>query len=214
MNFILIFTILYGLLPLLIYHFLKEKLMGIKAIYPFLVVVFIASLYEFIGSIVLRISAENWYLIYKTLAFFSIHYLFFVLLDNRYKIIFSVLILIYLVMIFLTFTYWKTYFYLNISAFFNVFQTIIILFFSILWFKKVFQDLVVDNLLKEPFFYFLSGLIICYTGSVFIYLMGNSIYLTDKTNFQYYWLINIFLNLILRTLLIVGILKARVKNSR
>ena len=214
MNFILIFTILYGLLPLFFYHFLKNKLIDIKAIYPFLIVVFIASLFEFIGPILLKKSFPTWYLIYKTIAFCGIHYLFFVLLNKRYKIVFSVLILIYLVMIFLTFTYWKTYFYLNISAFFNVFQTIIILFFSILWFKKVFQDLVVDNLLKEPFFYFLSGLIICYTGSVFIYLMGNSIYLTDKTNFQYYWLINIFLNLILRTLLIVGILKARVKNSR
>ena len=211
MNFILIFTILYGLLPLLIYHFLKEKLMGIKAIYPFLVVVFIASLYEFIGSIVLRISAENWYLIYKTLAFFSIHYLFFVLLDNRYKIIFSVLILIYLVMIFLVFTHWSEYSYLNKSAFFNVFQTIIVLFFSILWFKKVFQELAVDDLLKEPFFYFLAGLIICYSGSVFIYLMGDSIYFNDKSSFQYYWLINIFLNLVLRTLLVFGIFKARIK---
>lgn len=213
MNFILIFVILYGLLPLIVYQFLKKKLVNIKAIFPFLVVVFIASLYEFIGQVIFKIGNDKWYLIYKILAFFSIHYFFFILLKKKYKAIFIFFILMFFALLYLKFTLWQTYFYFDISSYFNLFQTIIVLFFSIIWFKNVFQQLEINDFLESSMFYFVSGLIICYTGSVFVFLLGSHIYAIDKSGFQYYWLLNIFLNLILRTSLIVGILKARVNKK-
>lgn len=211
MNFILVFTVLYGLLPLLIYHFLNKKLIDIKAIYPFLVVVFMAGIYEFIGTFLLKIDAANWFYIYNVLAFLSIHYLFYIILKKRFKIIFISLIIILLLLIVFASFFLKSYNFLEITSFFNVFQTSIILFFSILWFKKVFQELIVDGLLKSPYFYFLSGLIIYYSGTLFLFLTITYIYLNDKPAFEYYWLLNIILNILLRTLLIVGILKARIK---
>jgi len=46
---------------------------------------------------------------------------------------------------------------------------------------------------------------------LFSFLMTELIYETNNNLFQYYWLLNIILNLVLRSLLIIGIWKARVK---
>jgi hypothetical protein len=99
--------------------------------------------------------------------------------------------------------------FLQISSFFTIYQTIIILVFSILWFRKIFKEFEINNLLDSPTFYFISGLLIYYCGSVVLFLLANDLYTTDQNSFQYYWLLNIILNFVLRTLLIVGIWKAR-----
>lgn len=208
MIYIIIFTILYGLLPFLMLA-LKVNLQNIKHIYPFVLVVFIASLYEFIGSILLGQNVELWFLIYDILVFFSIHYFFYTLLNKKYNALFFILILLLLILhSILALGPW-TFSYLEISSFFNVYQTLIILYFSILWFKRIFQEFEIDNLLDSPYFYFISGLLIYYCGSVVLFLLASSIYAADQSQFQFYWLLNVILNLVLRTLLIVGIWKAR-----
>ena len=111
----------------------------------------------------------------------------------------------------MTFTVWSDKFYFDISSYFNVFQTITILVLSILWFRKILIDLEFESLLDNPIYFFVSGLLVYYLGTVFVYLIGSYIYFENKELFQYYWLLNIILNLVLRTLLIVGIWKARVK---
>ena len=84
MKILLIFTILYGTLPFIFYQIIKKNLTGLKEIYPFILTVLIASLYEFLGTIILKISFEKWYLIYKILAFFCLHYFFYYLLTKRF----------------------------------------------------------------------------------------------------------------------------------
>lgn len=211
MKYILIFTLFYGILPLIFYLFLKKKKRALYAIYPFLIVVFIASVYELIGSIILKVSAEYWYLIYKILAFIGLHYFYYHLLDKKYKLLFLVYIIGFIVLFFLSQTVWMNYIYLEKSAYFNMFQTLIVLTFSILWFKQLFSELEEESLAKNPNFYFVSGFIICYCGTVFLFLMSSSLYAQDKSNFHYYWLLNILLNFVLRSLLIIGVWKARVK---
>lgn len=187
----------------------KVNIQNIKHVIPFVIVVFIASLYEFIGSILLGQNVELWFLIYDILVFFSIHYFFYKLLNKKYRALFFILILLlFIFYCILTLGPW-TFSYLEISSFFNVYQTLIILLFSILWFKRIFQEFEIDNLLDSPTFYFISGLLIYYSGSVVLFLLANSIYASDQSKFQYYWLLNVILNFVLRTLLIVGIWKAR-----
>lgn len=208
MNFILIFTILYGLLPLALYY--KVRAVKIDSILPFLVVVFVASLYEFFGSILLQISYENWYLIYKTLAFVGIMSFFrkSIGLNKVYIYFFYAL---FLIMMCLTFTVWKKAYFMQVSAYFNVFQTILVLLFSILWLRKSFLALETDSLWQNPTYYFVAGLNIYYFGTVFLFLTSKMIFFNNANEFQYFWLLNIILNLVLRTLLIVGIWKARVR---
>lgn len=211
MKILLIFTILYGTLPFIFYQIIKKNLTGLKEIYPFILTVLIASLYEFLGTIILKISFEKWYLIYKILAFLSLNYFFYYLLDKAYKFIFLLFCGVFGLLVVLTFSLWIDFNFLDLNSYFNIFQTIVVLTFSILWFRKMFRSLEVDNLLKNSNFYFISGLIIYYCGTVYLFLMSSTIYNIDKSNFQYYWLLNIILNLVLRSLLIIGIWKARVK---
>lgn len=208
MTNILIFTVLYGLSPFLLYLFIDKK-KKIKSILPFTVVVFIASLYEFVGSILFKINVEYWFLIYGFLAFFSIHFFLYDLIRGQLKKVFIVLALLFLVFFIIANYYRFSWSFLVISSFFNVYQTLIILLFSIVWFKRIFQELEVDNLLVSPNFYFISGLLLYYCGSVFLFLLSSYIYAVDESNFRYYWLLNIILNFVLRTLLIVGIWKAQ-----
>jgi hypothetical protein len=208
MNFILIFTILYGLLPLVLNYAVRAE--KIDSIFPFLVVVFVASLYEYFGSIVLRIDYENWYLIYNAMAFFGIMYFFKKSIEFNKKYVYLFYIL-FVVMMCLTFSIWKTVHYFQIGGYFHVFQTALVLLFSIQWFKRCFLTMESDSLWQNPTYYFVAGLNIYYFGTVILFLMASYISKTDRNNLQYYWLLNIVLNLVLRTLLMVGVWKARVR---
>lgn len=211
MNIILIFTILYGIIPFMYYSIYGRKIKKLKSIYPFLLIVFIASLYEFIGPVILKTTTKYWYLAYKTLAFFGLHYFFYIELNKKHKSIFVFFIIVFLVFVILTFSIWKNIFYMEINSFYNALQTIVILTFSILWFLKVFKELEMKSLLESPIFFFISGLIITYCGTVFLFLMAELLYKMDKSSFQEYWMLNVILNLLLRTTLIIGIWKAQTK---
>ncbi len=211
MEFILNFTIIYGVIPFLLFYVLKINNELLNQIYPFLLVVFVASIYELIGTVFLGISYENWYLIYKSLAFIGIHYYFYHLLNKDYKFLFIFYGIVFIFLLFLAFTLWNGLIVLDINAYFNFYQTLVVLTFSMLWFRRMFINLEEENLAKTPNFYFISGLIIYYCGTAFLFLMSSSLYAQDKSSFQYYWLLNILLNLVLRSSLIIGVWKARVK---
>ena len=211
MKIILVLTIIYGIIPLLFFYINRRNINELKAIYPFLVVVLIASVYELIGTIILKVSVEYWFLTYKILAFIGLHYFYYHLLNKKYWHLFLVYILGFIALLVLFLTVWKDIIFIEISAYFNMFQTLIVLTFSILWFKQLFSELVEEDLTKNPNFYFVSGLLICYCGTVFLFLMSSSLYIQNKSSFQYYWLLNILLNFVLRSLLIIGVWKARVK---
>lgn len=211
MNVFLIFTVLYGILPLALYYLTKVNRFDLKEIFPFLIVVFIASIYEFVGTYLLKIYYEKWYLTYKILAFLSINYFFYKLLKHRFKLVFLTFSICFILLLVFTITILNNVSHLEKSAYFNTLQTFIIITFSILWFVQKFDEMEEENLLQNPNFYFVSGLIICYCGTLFLFLMSNHIYTTNKSVFPYYWLLNLILNFVLRTLLIVGVWKARLK---
>lgn len=209
MLYIISFAVLYGIFPFVLVLLMNNKSFKIREIIPFTIVVFVASLYEFFVSILFRVNVEHWFLIYNLLAFISINYFYFVLLKKKYTHFFVISTILFLIFYIINVINSLPYNYLEISSFFNAYQTLAILFFSILWFKKIFKELEIDNMLENPTFYFISGLLIYYCGSVVLFLLSSSIYAADNSQLQFYWLLNVILNLVLRTLLIVGIWKAR-----
>ncbi len=206
MQEITIFTILFGVIPLFIYYLKKVT---IKPIEPFLWVVCIASLYEFLGTFVLKLNSEYWFIIYNFLAFFSIHYFFFKLLKGSYKYVFILFGILFLILSVFSFYEWENINYLDINSYYNSLQTLAVLFFSMLWIVRVFTNLELKSLTNSPMFYFVSGLILYYSGNVFLFLLSSYIFKIDKSNFQAFWMLIVILNLVLRTLLIVGIWKGR-----
>jgi hypothetical protein len=206
-----IFTILYGIVPAIAYKFFKVK---ISSIAPLVVVVCTASLYEFFGTFVLKINSDYWILCYKILAFSAIHYFYLRILEGKYVKVFLLFISIFLILFVCTICMWSKINFFNTIAYFNCLQTIIVLTFSVLWFIKIFTNLELESLTRSPEFYFVAGLILYYSGTVFLFLLGGTIFKFDKANFQSFWMLNIILNLTLRSLLIIGIWKGRTKLMR
>lgn len=210
MLYILIFVILYGLVPFLLLLFIGG-LRKNKSIFPFILLAFLASFYEFVGTIIFKINVEHWFLIYGVLAFFCIHYFLYKSGRGDFMYFFIALAVLFVLFVVVLLYNRATFSFIEISAFFNVYQTSIVLLFSIVWFRRIFKEFGNENLLDSATFYFISGLLIYYCGSVVLFLLANDLYATDKNSFQYYWLVNIILTFVLRTLLIVGIWKARLE---
>lgn len=206
------FTILYGLIPFLFFLLIKGKISkSITSLLPFIILVFISAIYEFIFSILLRWNVSNWFIIYCVISFFVIYYLFNSLIVRVNPVLkFSSLILYIILLMFLILKFDNQDF-LKICYFIDSYITVFVFVCSIIWFKKIFKELQYESLWDSPFFYVVSGLILYYFGTFFLFLMTELIYRDNNYSFQYYWLLNIILNLVLRTLLIVGIWKARVK---
>lgn len=209
---IILFTILYGLVPLFVYSYYRKQLtVEIKTFLPYIGLTFISSFYEFVFTYLLEYNVKYWFILYNLLAFLTIGYFYYKILDERFKKLFLIgSILFFGLMLFVKLN-WNNYEVIELSSFLDAYQTFFILLFSFFWFRKIFINLKYDNLLVSPIFYIISGLIIYYCGTVILFLLSNSIYQINKNLFQYYLLLNVVLNLVLRTLLIIGIWKARVK---
>lgn len=203
---------MYGILPILIFSFKKEKLSKEAIlILPFIFVVFIASLYEFFGTVVLKLNVEYWFIFYNFLVFFTLLYFFYFLLKEISKFFFIFFIFLFVCLSIYSLFKWNGENFIVISSYYNLLQTIFILTFSIFWIKRIFINLELDSFTKSSTFYFISGLILYYSGTVFLFLLSNLIFKMDKSTFQDYWMLNIILNWVLRTLLIIGIWKGQVK---
>lgn len=212
MLYLVLFVILFGLLPFLIYLLFYAQLSKeTKNIGLFTLTIFLASIYEFIFSYIFQINVKYWFIIYNVIAFISIHHFFYLLLNKKHKVIFLFFIASFLFFIYLYFTIWNKLDFLIISSYFNTLQTIIIVTLSIIWFRRIFINLEVQSLSESPSFYFVAGLLLYYSGTVFLFLLSYSIIETDKNTFFEYWLLNIILNLVLRILILSGIWKGRLK---
>ena len=212
MRYILIFTILYGLLPLIVFLFKKKNLNDeVTSMFPYIFFVFIASLYEYIGTILLELNVKYWFVIYEFLISLALFYFFYDLFKGTKKKIFYFFIFVFVFITVNVFIIWDGNNFFDISSYYNLLQTIFILNFSVLWIKKIFVSLELESFTSSSTFYFISGLVLYYCGTVFLFLLSNLILKMDKTTFQDYWMLNIILNLVLRTLLIIGIWKGQVK---
>lgn len=207
---LVLFTVCYGLLPFLLLLLWKKK-SGTNALifYPFTLFVFVASLYELIGSVVLQIKVVHWFTLYNLLVFIVLFHFFYKLLKGHYKKIFVLFMLLFVANIIYVSQHFVINDYLQFIPYFKGLQTIFILTFSILWFKDSFKNLNSPSLFDEPAFYLLSGLIIYYCGTFFLFLLGDILYVNNEKAFHDNWIINVVLNIILRTLLIITLWKER-----
>ena len=101
--------------------------------------------------------------------------------------------------------------FLIVNNYIKVFITCFILLSTTLWFVKLINEGNVHNLLQTGSFYFIAGFVLYYCGTLFLFLLSDQLYKTDSSLFFYYWGINIFLNFVLRSLVIIGLWKLRIK---
>lgn len=209
--FLLYFVIIFGVSPFLYFLIARKQYTSeLKPILPFVSLTFIASLYEFFGSLIFKLDISYWFIIYDVLAYFSIFYFYSHVLQNQFSKLFFFFFISFIIICSLIFVNYSLVEILAITSYIDTFITLFILFFTIVWFRKLIIDVYIENLLSTSTFYFISGFVLYYCGTLFLFLLSNYIYKVDSVLFQSYWVVNIVLNLILRILLIVGLWKARV----
>lgn len=211
MMILLYFVIVFGISPFLYFLVVRrQSTIELKAILPYFFLTFISSLYELFGSLIFRWNVSNWFLIYDILDFSCIFYFFYIILQKKHSWIFVAFLVLFAALC--SFLYWQYEIkdFIVVNNYFKGFITFFVLLFSVLWFTKLFAEVYIEDLLNNSTFYFISGFVLYYCGTLFLFLLSNYLYHSDSVLFQSYWVVNIVLNFVLRTLLLVGIWKAKV----
>ncbi|WP_353722485.1 hypothetical protein [Dyadobacter sp. 676] len=76
-------------------------------------------------------------------------------------------------------------------------ESVIVIFLALAYFYKVFQELKVQNLLLEPFFWVSAGLLLFFSGNFLIFIFMNFILLYSKNLNDQIWVIHALMNYML-----------------
>lgn len=195
-----------GIVPLLVIFYKKRAFDKTHPIVPFIWLTAIATLYEFIGTRILKFNATYWSQLYSLLEFSTLYYFFFRLFLPKYKTTFWLFLILLVATYSFSFFLWTDKSTFIPKAINKTPLTFFVLTFSFLWFKDLFKKMEIQNPWQNADFYFVSGFSVYYSSTFFLFLLGNFIF-NSNVYFYDYWLINIMATLILRTSLIIGVWK-------
>ena len=207
---LLLFAMFLGLVPTLL--LLRIKITKPSEYFiPFLSLMFVASVYEIVFTTYLKIPVDHWVVFYNFMAFVTLFYFYYQLLNHQYKSLFIGFAFAFMGLCSYLFCNYNFSHHFVFSSYLKVLQTSFILVFSVLWFIEVFKQKVELNLFKTPVFYFISALILYYCGVLFVFLSHKYIYQNHKSISGSIWSLNLYLNLVMRFLSIYGVWIARKK---
>lgn len=197
-------TLFIGIIPLLILIIKRKAFTFKEPIVPFVWLTVLATLYEFIGSIVLQVNTAYWFQLYSLLELIALYYFFYKLFSASHRKILlvsiGVLLLTYISSLFI----WMEYSQLISNAVNATSITLFVFFFSFVWFKNLFEKAKIVNPWRDPTYCFVSGLAMYYSTTLFLFLLS-SFFFVSESYFYDYWLVNIMATFILRTFLIMGV---------
>ncbi|MDR0196385.1 MAG: hypothetical protein LBI73_14795 [Myroides sp.] len=206
---VIVVTLLFGIVPFCLYLYKRQK--GIKCDKAYLGVVllfFIASLYETIASLVLRVNVIVWFQVYSLLEFIALFYLFINLSNYRHKTYFYVSLGIFITAYLFSFCFLTTEFFLVSKTINKAFVTIFVIVCSFVLIREYFTQKIRLKLLNRPGFYIVIGLFGYYTITIPLFIFS-SYRVDDRLFFLEYWLINILASLALRIVISIGIWKIK-----
>lgn len=195
-----------------IYFAIKRKTLTIEVVsfIPFLYLTFFASLYEFVFTYLLKIDAEYWFRLYMFLEFLCIYYFYDKIFQkqNTIRRLLFISLLLYIVFYLVLLFYWKPHDNLKTDSYLSVYNTVTIILFSIFWFKRIFINFEISNLFNSPTFIIISGLLLYYTSTLFLFLISDYILKDRDNSFLDYWQINVVFLILFRFFLLLGIKKS------
>lgn len=203
-----------GFIPLVLFLIRKkQRQLPPQASYiaPFVWLTFIASAYELIVTLIFKVNTDIWFRTYLLLEFYVLFYFFVKVFKNRYRPLFyffgTVFLLTFIGLLFV----WNDWSHLLTDSYLSLIEAIFVYTFVILWFKDVFHNLSEQYLWNFPLFYFISGFIFYFSGTLFLFLMGDLIDENPELIFEDFWVFNIILNIIKNIFLMVGIWRKQKK---
>jgi len=204
------FTLLLGIFPIIIFWINRSKLnTETYYFFPFIALLAIATIYEFVGTLVLKINVTYWFWIYLFLEFSALSYFFFKLrINRRLSWMYSALFLLLYIAL--------TVFHDNdndllLEGYLSTFSFITFLSFVALWFRDLFKKLSHPNLLDNNLFFFIVGIMVYFVGTIFLFLLSDVIFNNQNKSFSSFWMLNVLFSFIFRILIIIGLWKSRIK---
>lgn len=211
LNFCLL-SIFLGFFPLPLFLVLRKRLRDeISLILPYLIITFFASFYELVFTYFLKIDASVWFKIYTLLEFLVLVHYFYRLLRGSYKYLYFCFVFLFLSCFGLIVFQGKITRFMDGDSYLQVIESVFVITCILLWMKYAFINLKEDSLLKFSQFYFISGLLLYFSGTLFLFMLGSLILENEKQYFLDFWLLNLFFNIFFKILLLIGIWKGQVK---
>lgn len=209
------FGIIIGLLPLLLIFLRKPKqdyAYEIKAIKPFLWLLFIGSIYEIVFSTILLVSVGPWIRAYYLFEFVTLYYFFRKLFVNRYRLVLNSFLIVFVISWIVSLFFWGKVHRLKIDGYLSIQESLLVFTFVLIWFKQLFKGTEFVPLWQTPLFYFLTGFLFYFGGTVFVNLLIDDIFKITGL-ISKYWLVSVLLNIAMRILLCIGVWKATEKRG-
>ncbi|MFA5557261.1 MAG: hypothetical protein WCY06_07540 [Flavobacteriaceae bacterium] len=199
-------------MPLAVLFYKKRAFDKQHSAVPLIWLTALASLYEYIGTALLKININYWFQIYSFLELTAVYYFFYRLLGasyTKYRIAFLILLLSTYVV---SFMYWGSSDKFISLAINNSAITVFVVVSVFLWFRHISQKGEVMNLWKYDNFYYVFGIFIYFSVTFCLFLLSKLIF--ESSGYAYdYWLANILATLGLRILLIIGVWKMKPRSS-
>lgn len=184
----------------------KDEMLAIK---PYLWLIFIGAFYELIFTSFLRIPSAYWFTAYTFLEFLALWYFFRELLGLRYMYFFKATMFIVTVGFLIILYYWEYDIHTTLEAYLLVPILLFVFISSFIWFKDLFNKGMI-SLWIIPSFYFISGLIIYFSGGFFISLLYDKLKIVtglSETN----WLVFVSGLIIMYIMITIGVWKGTEK---
>src|SRR5690554_4031156 len=137
-----------GVVPLPVLFYKKRAFDKTHPIVPFIWLTAIATLYEFVGTVLLQINSNYWFQLYSLLGFLTLFYFFYRLSEYRYALIYKILLLLFVVSYTVSLIVWNDTDKLTSITINKMFITCFILISVYLWFKSLFEKAEIINLWK------------------------------------------------------------------
>jgi hypothetical protein len=192
---------------ILLLYFLKNK--NIKEITLIVLLLGIGAIYELIFTIYLKLNSQIWFKIYSYLEFLTLLLFFRKLIDITQSVFYFIIILYSIIYAFLAVMFFNK---ININLFelfIPIANCLIVFTGSTKWTIQQFEKLETSSLLHFPVFYILSGMILYYSGTFFIFGLETIFRYTKSPTLLYFWYINLLLLFIYRLSFYIAIWKAK-----
>lgn len=203
--YLLYLYLLLGVLPALVLLWkIAKKDIQTYHIVPMTCLLFVASIFE-IGVVVYGYETSCFSRLYMLLEAIAIFYFF--SFYRNHRAVYLVFLLSYCVIYLVNLFHWKGEETMHMDSYLVIIETLFVITFSTLWLKSIFDSAPETVLLQNSHFYFVSGLIIYFSGTFFLLLWSDYILKNMEYEYGSFMNLNIMFNLIFRILLLLAIWK-------
>lgn len=191
-----------GTVPIILYLSKREKHKDIRFLVPFIYLSVASVIYEIIATEILSVNSTIWFKVYTLLEFLSLYYFFKFALRNSATLVNTFLIGFVLAFLSLQ-VHWFMGGNANTDSSLITIEALLVYIGSFIWFKQTFTDMNLKTLWNSPTFFFISGFVLFFSGTLFLFLMSDIVFTQKEVS--RYWIINVILSIVLYISISIGI---------